>query len=166
MFSHITVILISTLEGRINKPNQNNKARKRISILCHLPRPMNSPSTAMIWGKASPRIRQRTMLSTRVSYRPHYSATNLIVSFMLTLPCISLQVLLNHGICSLSIWYTIYCSSKHECLNCLQFEVVTCLAPHIVEGLLSEDTDTSMPEFREKIQRYYGIRKEELERLR
>jgi hypothetical protein len=57
-------------------------------------------------------------------------------------------------------------SSKHETLNCSPFEIVTGLVPRIAKGLLPEETDESMPEFREEIQQYYSIRREELERLR
>jgi transposase InsO family protein len=57
-------------------------------------------------------------------------------------------------------------SSKHESLNCSPFELVTGLSPRIAKGLLPEETDESMPAYREDIQRYYGIRKDELEKLR
>jgi transposase InsO family protein len=60
----------------------------------------------------------------------------------------------------------IHNSSKHESLNCSPFEVITGLAPRVARGLLPTDTDESMPDFREDIQQYYSIRKEELERLR
>jgi hypothetical protein len=57
-------------------------------------------------------------------------------------------------------------SSVHESLGCSPFELVTGLAPRVARGLLPEESSPEMPEYREQVETYFSMKKEELDKLR